>query len=79
MACEEEPYDHHHETLGRQTKQSNQLSLPHQDDCTTSQTCVKRPLKNRQSKILITTGSLTKVESNAECAPKSILQYFDLH
>ena len=25
----------HHETLGRQFKQSNQLSLPHQDDCNT--------------------------------------------
>ena len=31
---EEEPHDHH-ETPGRQTKQSNQLSLPHQDDCKT--------------------------------------------
>ena len=29
---EEEPH-HNHETPGRQTKQSNQLSLPHQDDC----------------------------------------------
>ena len=28
---EEEPHNHH-ETPGRQTKQSNQLSLPHQDD-----------------------------------------------
>ena len=28
--------DHNnHETPGRQTKQSNQLSLPHQDDCKT--------------------------------------------
>ena len=25
----------HHVTPGRQTKQSNQLSLPHQDDCKT--------------------------------------------
>ena len=31
---EEEPHNHH-ETLGRQTKQSNQLSNPHQDDCST--------------------------------------------
>ena len=31
---EEEPLNHH-ETLGRQIKQSNQLSLPHQDDCNT--------------------------------------------
>ena len=31
---EEEPHNHH-ETPGRQTKQSNQLSLPHHDDCKT--------------------------------------------
>ena len=31
---EEEPHDHH-ETPGRQTKQSNQLSLSDQDDCNT--------------------------------------------
>ena len=27
--------NNNHETPGRQTKQSNQLCLPHQDDCTT--------------------------------------------
>ena len=32
---EEEPLNHH-ETQGRQIKQSNQLSLPHQDDCNTT-------------------------------------------
>ena len=31
---EEEPLNHD-ETPGRQIKQSNQLSLPHQDDCNT--------------------------------------------
>ena len=31
---EEEPLNHH-ETPGRQIKQSNQLPLPHQDDCKT--------------------------------------------
>ena len=31
---EEEPHNNH-DTQGRQTKQSNQLSLPHQDDCKT--------------------------------------------
>ena len=31
---EEEPLNHH-ETPGRQIKQSNKLSLPHQDDCNT--------------------------------------------
>ena len=30
----EEPHSHHG-TPGRQTKQSNQLFLPHQDDCKT--------------------------------------------
>ena len=32
--CEEEPYNNR-DTPGRQTKRSNQLSLPHQDDCKT--------------------------------------------
>ena len=31
---EEEPLNHH-KTPGGQIKQSNQLSLPHQDDCNT--------------------------------------------
>ena len=31
---EEEPHNHH-ETPGSQTKQSYQLSIPHQDDCKT--------------------------------------------
>ena len=31
---EEDPINHH-ETPGRQIKQSNQLCLPHQDDCNT--------------------------------------------
>ena len=31
----EEELHNTHETLGRQTKQGNQLSLPHQDDCKT--------------------------------------------
>ena len=33
--CKEEPLNHH-KTPGRQIKQSNQLSLPHQDDCNIS-------------------------------------------
>ena len=41
-----------------------------------SKTCVKRPLKNRQNKILMTNGRLMKVRSIAECSPWSILQYF---
>ena len=34
VAPREEPLNHH-DTPGRQIKQSNQLSLPHQDDCNT--------------------------------------------
>ena len=33
-----------------------------------SKTCVKRPLKNRQSKDLINNGSFMKVEIIADCA-----------
>ena len=36
----------------------------------------KRPLKIDKTKILMTNGSLMKVESTAECSPWSILQYF---
>ena len=35
------------ETPGRQTKQSNQLSLPHQDDCKTRRDIKKRTAKQR--------------------------------
>ena len=43
---EEEP-DNHLETPGRQTKQSNQLSLPHQDDCKTRMYIKYRTRKRR--------------------------------
>ena len=41
-----------------------------------SKTCVKGPLKIDKTKILMTNGSLMKVESNAECSKGGILQYF---
>ena len=41
-----------------------------------SKTCVKRPLKIDKTKILMTNGSLIKVESIAECSPCNLLQYF---
>ena len=44
--CEKEPLNHH-ETPGRQIKQSNQLSLPHQDDCNTRMDIKKRTTKHR--------------------------------
>ena len=43
---EEEPLNHH-ETPGRQTRQSNQLSLPHQDDCNTRTDTKQRTTKHR--------------------------------
>ena len=42
-----------------------------------SKTCLKRPRKKKKkTQILMTNGSLMQVESIAECAPWSILQYF---
>ena len=43
---EEEPLNHH-ETPGRQIKQSNQLTLPHQDDCNTRMDIKSRTTKHR--------------------------------
>ena len=41
-----------------------------------SKTCVKRPLKIDKTKVLMTNGSLMKLECIAGCYPWSILQYF---
>ena len=43
---EEEPLNHH-KTPGRKIKQSNQLNLPHQDDCITRMDIKKRTTKHR--------------------------------
>ena len=43
----DEKSHNNHETPGRHTKQSNQLSLPHQDDCKTGRGIKKRKLKHR--------------------------------
>ena len=43
---EEEPLNHH-KTPGRQIKQSNQLSLPYQDDCNTRTDTKQRTTKHR--------------------------------
>ena len=43
---EGEPHNHH-KTPGRKIKQSNQLSLPHQDDCKTRRDIKKRTTKHR--------------------------------
>ena len=43
---DKEPLNHH-ETQGRQIKQSNQLSLLHQDDCNTRTDTKQRKKKHR--------------------------------
>ena len=43
---EEKPLNHH-ETPGRHIKQSIQLSLPHQDDCSTRMDITLRTTKHR--------------------------------
>ena len=43
---EEEPLNHY-ETPGRQIKQSNQLSLPHQDNCNTRMDIKYRTTKHK--------------------------------
>ena len=43
---EEEPLNHH-KTTGRQIKQSNQLYLPHQDDCNTRMDTKQQTTKHR--------------------------------
>ena len=58
----------------RQIKLQLGLDTSKPDCCT-----VKQPLKDRQTKILMTNGSLMKTESIAECSPWSFLQYFHLH
>ena len=44
--------------------------------CQYRKTCLKATEKKDKTKILITIGSLMKVERIAECSPWSILQYF---
>ena len=44
---EEESLNHPDETPGRQIEQSNQLSLPHQDDCNTRMDIKQRTAKHR--------------------------------
>ena len=44
--CEDEP-PNNHKTPGRQIKQRNQLSLPHQDDCNTRMDIKYRTTKHR--------------------------------
>ena len=63
---EEEPINHQ-ESPGRQIKQSNQLSLPHQDDCNT-----RMDINNVQQNI----GQLqTNVDCTCKCSFSFFIQY----
>ena len=62
---EEEPLNHH-ETPGRQIKQSNQLSLPHQDDCNT-----RTDTKQRTTKHITITDS----HNEFRCSVFTFVQY----
>ena len=65
---EEEPLNHH-KTPGRQIKQSNQLSLPHEDDCNTRNLNIEIKLKicchSQKFNIFFTFNNLiVKIKSN---------------
>ena len=44
-----------------------------------SKTCLKGPLKIDKTGVLMTNGSLMKVESIAECSLEALCNTFDLH
>ena len=48
----------------------------HVSDFVCSKTCVKLPIKKKDKTKIKTNYSLMKVESNSECSPWCILQYF---
>ena len=57
---EEEPLNHH-KTPGRQIKQSNQLSLPHQDDRNTRTDTKQRTTKHRTVTVSCSSYSLCDI------------------
>ena len=70
---EEEPHNNH-ETPGRQTKQTNQLSLPHQDDCktrmdTSNAQQKKEQLQNPTMRVTINNESTTTTTTTTERRP----------
>ena len=50
-----------------------------EEDGTYSKTCLKWPLKIDKTNVLMTNGSLMKVESIAECFLGAFCNTFDLH
>ena len=60
---EEEPLNHH-EKPGRQIKQSNQLSLPNQDDCNTRTDTKLRTTKQEQLQTPTMWVTINKIVNN---------------
>ena len=65
---EEEPFNHH-ETPGRQIKQSNQFSLSHQDDCKTRMDINKRTTKQEQWQTPTMGVTINKKSTTTESPP----------
>ena len=61
---------------GCTNKKKNDNDWEEKVDLIYSETCVKGHSKKDKTMILMTNGSLMKVESIAECSLWSILQYF---
>ena len=57
-------------------KINNPFLMYHTELVYYSKTCLKRPLKIDNTKVVMENGCLMKVESIAECYNGSILQYF---
>ena len=58
---------------------ATEIRLNLQNKYSYSKTCLKRPLKNRKTKVLTENGSLMKVQSIAECSIGALCNMFDLH
>ena len=65
---EEEPLNHH-KTPGRQIKQSNQLSLPHQDDCNTRTDTKQRTINIEQLQTPTMGVTINKKSTTTEPPP----------
>ena len=74
---EEEPHNHQ-ETIGRQTKQSNQLSLPHQDNCKTrmTQSNVQQNIEQLQTRTMGVTINKSQQQQHNRLRTDSSLSHW---
>ena len=71
---EEEPLNHH-ETSGIQIKQSNQLSLPHQDECNTTMDVTYNKTEQLQSPTMGVTINKSQQQQNHRLRTDSSLSH----